>query len=54
MPTSPSSESNSSPPPEPPGPTGPAPEPPVDGPTHAAAGALTAAGAWPLIRKVIY
>ncbi|MEZ0066689.1 hypothetical protein ABIA32_002701 [Streptacidiphilus sp. MAP12-20] len=41
-------------PPEPPGPTGPEPEPPIDGPARAPDGALTAAGAWPLIRKTIF
>lgn len=41
-------------PPEPPGPTGDEPEPPVEQPAHAADGALTAGGAWPFIRKVIF
>lgn len=41
-------------PPEPPGPTGDEPEPPVETPAHAPDGALTAGGAWALIRKVVY
>lgn len=40
--------------PDPPGPTSDRPEPPHEGPEHAADGALTAAGAWPLIRKQIF
>jgi hypothetical protein len=39
---------------EPPGPYGDEPEPPDVGPAHAPDGALTAAGAWPLIRKQIF
>jgi hypothetical protein len=41
-------------PPDPPGPTSDQPEPPRTGPRQAPGGALTAAGAWPLIRKTVY
>jgi hypothetical protein len=41
-------------PPDPPGPTSNQPEPPRTGPHQAPDGALTAAGAWALIRKRIY
>lgn len=40
--------------PEPPGPTSNQPEPPVETPAHAPNGALTAGGAWPLIRKQVF
>lgn len=52
MPTSTGSAAPS--PPEPPGPTSDQPEPPVEQPTHAANGALTAGGAWPLISKQVF
>jgi hypothetical protein len=51
--TSPADSAEPSPP-EPPGPYGDQPEPPDTGPAHAPNGALTAAGAWPLIRKIIF
>jgi hypothetical protein len=41
-------------PPEPAGPTSDQPEPHVEQPAHAPDGALTAGGAWPLIRKGIF
>jgi hypothetical protein len=40
--------------PDPPGPTSDQPEPPREGPDRAPDGALTAAGAWPLIRKAVF
>lgn len=52
--TSPPASGEPSQPPDPPGPTSDQPEPPRTGPEHAADGALTAAGAWPLIRKQIF
>jgi hypothetical protein len=52
--TSPPDSGLPSQPPDPPGPTGDQPEPPREGPKHAPGGALTTAGAWPLIRKQIF
>jgi hypothetical protein len=40
--------------PDPPGPTSEHAEPPRTGPHQALDGALTAAGAWPLIRKQVF
>jgi hypothetical protein len=52
--TSPPDSGPPSQPPDPPGPTSDQPEPSREGPEHAPDGALTAAGAWPLIRKGVF
>lgn len=52
--TSPPDSAEPSQPPDPPGPTSDHPEPPRTGPHQAPNGALTAAGAWPLIRKQVF